>query len=183
MRPVCTVEGCEKPMRYTGRGLCIMHYHRVRRGLPLDYQPRTNCKECGVVLENPHPLRFMCEDCALKRKRQQCRDYYHQHSEKERQRAKERGVERKYGIPFAEYEELMAGSCAICGTPATEKKLHMDHDHATGANRDALCGGCNVGLGAFGDDPERLEAAASYLRLHRERNPIDHAKEIEGLAI
>jgi hypothetical protein len=60
------------------------------------------------------------------------------------------------------------GACAICERPFT-KTPHVDHDHATGAVRALLCDGCNVGLGRFQDDPERMEAAAAYIRSHRQR--------------
>lgn len=88
------------------------------------------------------------------------------------QRARAR--ERRYGVGADEYARMLAaqdGKCAICG--ATERRvgpdgevttLCVDHDHKTGAVRALLCHGCNVALGQFDDDPERLEAAAAYVR-------------------
>jgi hypothetical protein len=75
-------------------------------------------------------------------------------------------VRRSYrmGVSLAEIKALRSvDSCPICGQAAT----HLDHDHSTGKLRSFLCNGCNVGLGAFGDDPDRLRAAADYLEAHQ----------------
>jgi hypothetical protein len=64
------------------------------------------------------------------------------------------------------------GRCAICGEPETApykgkaRRLAIDHDHKTGANRGLLCGKCNRGIGYFADDPARLRAAADYIERH-----------------
>lgn len=51
--------------------------------------------------------------------------------------------------------------CEVCGG---RQRLCIDHDHASGATRGVLCTPCNQALGFMRDDPERLEAAAGYLR-------------------
>jgi hypothetical protein len=79
---------------------------------------------------------------------------------------------KKYGLTLEEYAHLLEQQnygCAICGRPPAQSrygKLSVDHDHATGKVRALLCGKCNVGLGVMDEDPERLEAAAKYLRKH-----------------
>jgi hypothetical protein len=85
---------------------------------------------------------------------------------------------RIYGIRPAEYEEATKRGCVICG--ATDRKLHVDHDHdccpraTTGSVtchkcvRGLICGPCNRGLGMFGDSPENLRKAAEYLVATRE---------------
>lgn len=93
----------------------------------------------------------------------------------------ERNYQASHGITLADYEEMLAaqdGRCAICGTdePGGKhgKRFHIDHDHSCcpkgksceKCRRALLCANCNVGLGAFSDDPDRLVAAASYLLVH-----------------
>ena len=80
---------------------------------------------------------------------------------------------RCYGITPTEYTKLkqkQGGVCAICGTDTptlnhneTRPNLYVDHCHTSGAVRGLLCGSCNVGLGLFKDNPERLKAAIQYL--------------------
>ena len=85
------------------------------------------------------------------------------------------GTSHRHKAPAGTYEALLAaqgGRCAICGTdtPGTIQRFFaLDHDHVTGAIRGLLCYRCNIGIGNLGDDPDRLEAAARYLR--RLRSP------------
>lgn len=69
----------------------------------------------------------------------------------------------RYGVTASEVAAMVAaqdGTCAICRVRPAE---HVDHDHATGAVRGVLCFTCNVGLGSFNDEPERLRLAHDYL--------------------
>ena len=75
---------------------------------------------------------------------------------------------RRYGLRLEDYQELMRaqeGKCAICKAyPSASRALAIDHCHTTGKVRGLLCGSCNMGLGKFSDDPERLKVAAEYLK-------------------
>lgn len=76
---------------------------------------------------------------------------------------------RHHGLTVEEAREFVRGKvCALCGTG---EFLVVDHDHATGKRREALCAGCNSGLGFFQDDPALLRAAADYIERHRQAPP------------
>ncbi|WP_207508211.1 endonuclease VII domain-containing protein [Klenkia brasiliensis] len=73
---------------------------------------------------------------------------------------------RRYGLTRAEVHAMrvaQADRCAICGDQGA---AHLDHAHSTGAVRALLCSRCNMGLGLFLDDPDRLRAAVAYLEKH-----------------
>lgn len=80
--------------------------------------------------------------------------YRNEHPELKFQRGTH-GLTRREAVAFKEGKV-----CAICGTA---ENLRVDHDHATGAIRGVLCQGCNVGLGFFRDNAQRLRAAITYL--------------------
>ena len=76
----------------------------------------------------------------------------------------------QYGITVDQYNTLLAqqnGCCKICQSSQTgdkhKKFLFVDHCHTTNKVRGLLCSHCNRGLGAFKDDPKRLQNAISYL--------------------
>jgi hypothetical protein len=70
------------------------------------------------------------------------------------------------GINPIEYERAKKiKRCQVCG--ATDKPLHVDHDHYFKKNapvRGVLCSGCNTGIGMLGDSEERLKKAVAYLK-------------------
>ncbi len=61
----------------------------------------------------------------------------------------------------ASMSKKQGGGCAICGS---HSRLCVDHNHETGKIRGLLCTPCNVMLGRFNDDPEKLERAIQYLK-------------------
>ena len=80
-----------------------------------------------------------------------------------RERARKRKYDRRYGISYEVYEEMVAaqgGRCLIC---RRKKRLQVDHDHTSGVVRGLLCGSCNKGLGSFKDDVRALKRAINYL--------------------
>jgi hypothetical protein len=82
-----------------------------------------------------------------------------------------------YGIPLAQYEELIPrlnGPCDICGNHETRihngrvSRLAIDHDHETGAFRGLACQRCNLALGYVADDTSLLQKMIDYLTRHSE---------------
>lgn len=83
----------------------------------------------------------------------------------------------RYGLPPGEFERRLAeqdGCCYLCREPLDlEKKrgIHVDHDHGCCRGnrscgkcvRGLACHACNTGIGAFGDDPERMIRVAERL--------------------
>lgn len=88
---------------------------------------------------------------------------------------RKQGLRRYYGLTPEQYQSMLDGQggvCAICGGTEKRRNLDVDHDRSCCPGRNScgecvrglLCNACNMGLGKFGSDPERLEAAARYLR-------------------
>jgi hypothetical protein len=75
-----------------------------------------------------------------------------------RQRWKEQGMD----PDDATRVFLKNHACQICGDEP--ECLAIDHDHATGEVRGALCTRCNMGLGFFRDSVTNLETAIRYLK-------------------
>lgn len=76
---------------------------------------------------------------------------------------------RRFGIGES---DLASARCGICETDKPEGGRggwHIDHDHrcctygCVKCFRGILCGNCNMALGQFKDDSERLRAAILYL--------------------
>ncbi len=73
------------------------------------------------------------------------------------------------------YDE-QGGKCAICGESfgarnekgGVPSSSQLDHNHDSGQIRGALCRSCNLGLGLFNDDSNRLRDAAAYLEKWRQ---------------
>ena len=83
-----------------------------------------------------------------------------------------------FGLSPEKWDEMLAaqkGACYLCDEPLDlerQGKVHVDHDHAC-CRGDKTCGRCirglacdlcNRGIGAFADDPDRIERVAARLR-------------------
>ena len=105
------------------------------------------------------------------------KDTYKQRTKKNRELRKEHYDEMKrkshlkvaYGITPEDYNQMFVdqdGCCAICSIHQSElnKRLAVDHCHATGEVRGLLCDKCNMALGLFKDDQDLLNKAIHYLQ-------------------
>ena len=95
--------------------------------------------------------------------------YQTKNRERDPVKAREGWLKNKYNLTEQELEHIantQGNQCAICSTPASELKrgLFIDHDHKTGKVRGLLCHSCNLGLGNFLDDTERLNSAIVYIQ-------------------
>jgi hypothetical protein len=81
-----------------------------------------------------------------------------------------------HGMTPAQWQAMrdeQDGLCYLCLRPLPEgaKEIHIDHDHrccpkrrsCALCRRGLTCRYCNVGVGAMGDDPERMRLAADNL--------------------
>lgn len=71
---------------------------------------------------------------------------------------RDRNTWSRYGITYAEYEEMVqeqGGRCLLCGR---KQKLCIDHDHESGEIRGLLCRICNSRLGWWETNRELIEA-------------------------
>jgi hypothetical protein len=113
------------------------------------------CNRCGST------MRFQADKRCVRCLRQWRRDNEHRYYRKFGGQ-----LFRKLGLTPAKYYEMCEQqdwACLICGDiPAN--KLHVDHCHETNKIRGLLCGGCNIGLGHFYEDPARLQKAIEYLQ-------------------
>lgn len=168
----CSFAGCERAR--SAKGLCASHYAQQRRGNPLialndrvnprgrDVDGNKRCATCKAwkptadfrpVARAADGLDSRCASCA------------HHLS-----------IRTLYGIGADQYAALLeaqGGGCAICGgTNESGRAMAVDHDHQCCPEQKAcgncvrglLCSNCNMGIGLLQDSPQRLDAAAAYLR-------------------
>lgn len=118
-----------------------------------------------------------CQTCANERSKH----YRQANRDKSRACVRNSIYKSRYGLTLTQIEDLKAGQaykCAVCGRD--DKRLVVDHCHATGAIRGVLCNNCNVALGQVADNVDILTKLIVYvernttngnscgLRLHRE---------------
>jgi hypothetical protein len=163
---------------------------RICKRCGQQYQPTARCqKYCGKQKERGSCSWHMGQTITkrwLKDNTQKKAEYYDrwwnklvkdpERYEKYLSRSRQKDLKR-HGLTQVQYDAKFAeqhGLCAICLQPhgrsllGRSKQLAVDHDHATGALRGLLCDDCNLGLGLFLDDPQRLMNAAVYILRYKD---------------
>jgi hypothetical protein len=82
---------------------------------------------------------------------------------------------RRYGLTPEQFDHMVEsqqGGCGICRTQLDlsargKSAAHIDHCHVTGVVRGILCNNCNLALGLFADDTDRMMQAVAYLKKER----------------
>ena len=123
---------------------------------------RKRCPRCRLSLpaSSFHGAAKSCRECNAARRAKY-------HADERMRRAVYASNLRQYGLTLAEYELMLAaqgGGCAICRVKPTTRRLHVDHDHDTGAVRALLCHRCNVLVGYVESDPTLVPRVCQYVK-------------------
>ena len=137
-----------------------------------------NCNKCKITksfdnfYKNAIPSDAICKECDRQRKK----EYRKRPEVREREYTYEmkKHYEKRYGITFDQYNELLIKQnnvCAICKTKnktidkrtKRPKRLNVDHCHSTKKVRGLLCTKCNTGIGFFNDNILLLESCLRYI--------------------
>lgn len=127
-----------------------------------EWKPWSAFSTAGKNKKYPHSR---CNACVM----QGHKDKRAKNPELYRQIQRRNDYKTKYGITLEQYEAMLEAQeygCKICGSKKSGRKsgvFLVDHDHKSGAVRSLLCARCNVGLGNFDDDLDRLRRAVRYV--------------------
>lgn len=119
------------------------------------------CKETKGISDFPknkgRPLERanLCNSCEVKRQQNKY--------SKTKLKYRSNSIMKKYGLTVELFDELIEKQNYRCMICQEQTELVVDHCHATGRIRGALCRSCNTGLGMFRDNPIFLDKAKEYL--------------------
>jgi hypothetical protein len=168
LKRTCGHAGCGRAIKDTNKsGFCTTHYQGSPHWWAVQTADGRTCPECGKPIRKVN-LYGYCNKHKYKSER--WRAGLPARRARNRLNQASRYLQKTYGITLEQKMERLkeqGGKCAICGQiESAGRGWAMDHCHATGKLRGILCHHCNVGIGALGDDPSRLQAAIEYLREH-----------------
>jgi hypothetical protein len=148
----CLVSDCVAEVH--SRGWCLNHYTLWKNDRPVtSINEAVPCEGCGADLVRSDRRQMYCAPCKTLSLKM-----------------------RSYGLKARDWFRMLAEQGGVCAIPSCgesdSSKFHVDHDHnccpgtrACGkCVRGLLCHLCNIAAGSLGDDPERVDGLASYLR-------------------
>lgn len=180
----CSFDGCQYISRSKTLRLCSGHLAQhlagsslapVKQRIPCearDSEGRKWCFGCQSWLSVDVFNQSSGKKDGLQPRCRACAKAIYNHMHAEVRSANRKG---KYGLSAQAFQDLLdkqGGCCAICRADNPGSKFWaVDHDHACCPGkgscgkcvRGILCGQCNVGLGSFRDDVNRLRRAVEYL--------------------
>ena len=126
----------------------------------------SSCKKYKNLLEfnknskKPDGRRGTCRKCE--------KIYFKKWHEKHPLHKRNEHFKRRYGITLEERNKMISSSKGICNIcnekpKGKRKELMIDHDKNTGIIRGTLCFRCNIALGSFDHDINKLLKAVKYL--------------------
>lgn len=174
----CADDACTKLAMSEVIDLCRGHHDKRHDALLIEgLKVCTSCGETkmldsfGRAKEKPSGVRSRCKVCEARRSRSwkaENPEYAKKWRDANRDKWNSYRLSQQFGLTQGDVDAMFAaqnGSCSICGKHMD--KPNVDHCHESGRVRALLCRSCNLGLGNFQDDPERILRAAAYVREHR----------------
>jgi len=139
-----------------------------------------SCKEEKFLFDFSKSVRHRlgrssrCKECLNSQRRQALRKRGLKRPlgvSKEPNYRREKRRSRSYGlssISFKTMYDAQNGKCGICfnNMEFLAKTTCVDHDHDNGNIRGILCMKCNLGLGHFEDNIEKMKSAIEYIKKH-----------------
>ncbi len=176
---------CKKCKKEVDRVYRIKHREELNQRSALFYKKVTKkqilveAKAMGIKYKTCKKCKDKVSPCSFDIKATICNKCYYKtksHEEKLKIRQKVSRLKR-YGLTLLAFGKIFRkqnGKCAICGIELLRENTmgikipnaypRVDHCHNTGNVRGLLCGLCNLGLGAFGEDFETMGKAVTYLK-------------------
>lgn len=137
--------------------------------LGIDFGIR-HCTQCNQVkpkeefVKKANSPRFYswCRDCF----NQHGRDLKQRNPEAYKKKVRKNTLKRRYNLTEEEYQNLLDsqnGTCAIC--KEIPVRFVIDHDHSSGKVRGLLCDNCNLSVGWYENNSNRISQIIEYLNM------------------
>lgn len=146
--------------------ICEFGPHRTRADGLNHY-----CRECSRIAGRKHSAKYQTDADFKKKKLAICAKWRKKNRQAINERGKVHQRKRKFGISAEQYNKMLSDQCGLCEICKRKdfRNLAVDHNHVTGKIRGLLCTRCNIGMGFFEEDVERLLQAQIYLRKYEDR--------------